>query len=303
MSDAFLDEILPQLASGSAHTQALGFTFEGHSDGAVRLRVPWNDKLIGDPDSRVLAGGLVTTVLDHVGGLAVWKALAGFQPIATLDLRVDYMRAARPDRDLLAQAHCYKLTNHVAFVRAFAFEDDPSDPVAAAQATYVITSASDKPASSPRPRHNLTQLHPSAYGQGSGPLEAIPYANFLGLKTQTNGDELTVIMPFSDHLIGNPMIPALHGGSTAALLEMTAVAQLATSYPSPRLPRAINVTAAYLRSGRADTVFARARVNKAGRRVAQVLAEAWQKNRDHPIATLTAHFLLEDMVNATEASE
>jgi len=230
--------------------------------------------------------------------LAVWKDLTTFQPIATLDLRVDYMRAARTGRDLLAQAHCYKLTRNVAFVRAFAFEDDPSDPVAAAQATYIISPASDMGTLKTHPI--APRLPASAYGQGTGPLEAIPYADFLGLKTQSNGDELTVIMPYSDHLIGNPMIPALHGGSTAALLEMTAVAQLATSYPRPRLPRVINVTTTYLRSGRPDTVFARAKVNKAGRRVAQVLAEAWQQNRDHPIATLTAHFILDEASQTKE---
>lgn len=302
MSDAFISEILPQLASGAAHTQALGFTFDGHQDEAVRLKVPWNPSFIGDPDTKVLAGGLVTTLLDHVGGLAVWKSLTTYQPIATLDLRVDYMRAAKTGRDLYAQAHCYKLTRNIAFVRAFAFEDDASDPVAAAQATYVISRMDTSGLTWPLAQ-GITAPDPSAYGQGPNVLESVPYANFLGLKTQANGDELTVIMPYSDHLIGNPLLPALHGGSTAALLEMTAVAQLATSYPSPRLPRAINVTAAYLRSGRPDTVFARAKINKAGRRVAQVLAEAWQKNRDHPIATLTAHFVLDDGDKTTTPRE
>ena len=61
-----------------------------------------------------------------------------FKPIATLDLRVDYMRAAQPGRDLLAQARCFRLTPTIAFVRGWAFEDDPSDPVAAAQAAYVV---------------------------------------------------------------------------------------------------------------------------------------------------------------------
>ncbi|WP_333612556.1 PaaI family thioesterase [Brevundimonas bullata] len=123
-------------------------------------------------------------------------------------------------------------------------------------------------------------------------LDSLPYARFLGLKTQLNGDDLTVVMPFADHLIGNPMLPALHGGSTAALLEMTAVAQVSLSYPRLRLPRPINVTVAYLRSGRPSDVFAQARINKAGRRVAHVTAEAWQQGRDQPIAALTAHFLL-----------
>lgn len=125
-------------------------------------------------------------------------------------------------------------------------------------------------------------------------LATLPYARFLGLKTLVNGDEVTVVMPFADRLIGNPMLPALHGGSTAALLEMTAMAQLALAFPSARLPRPINVTVAYLRTGRPIDVFARAKISRAGRRLAHVQAEAWQEERAQPIASLTAHFLLDN---------
>ena len=124
-------------------------------------------------------------------------------------------------------------------------------------------------------------------------LDRLPYARFLGLTTASEGQTLTVTMPFAQKLIGNPVLPALHGGSTAALLELTAVAQVAALYPRLRLPRPINVTVAYLRSGRPSDVFAQARINKAGRRVAYVVAEAWQQGRDQPIATLNAHFLLD----------
>lgn len=123
-------------------------------------------------------------------------------------------------------------------------------------------------------------------------LARIPYARFLGLTVGQDGDVLTVTMPFADRLIGNPMLPALHGGATAALLELTAVAQVALSYPRLRLPRPINVTVAYLRTGRPADVVARARISKAGRRVAHVLAEAWQEDEAQPIASLTAHFLV-----------
>ena len=123
-------------------------------------------------------------------------------------------------------------------------------------------------------------------------LQRLPYARFLGLTTAADGDSLTVTMPFADRLIDNPMLPALHGGSTAALLELTAVAQVAILYPRLRLPRPINVTVAYLRSGRPVDVHARARISKAGRRVAHVLAEAWQDDEAQPIAALTAHFLM-----------
>ena len=118
MTESFLTTLLPQLASGAAHTHALGFAYEGLEGDRVRMRAPYRDDLVGDPETGVLAGGLVTTLLDHAGGLAVWAALDTFRPIATLDLRVDYMRAAQPGRDLLAEARCYRLTRNLAFVRA-----------------------------------------------------------------------------------------------------------------------------------------------------------------------------------------
>lgn len=139
MASSTLVSLLPQLASGAAHTHALGFVFDRLEGDRVRIRVPWREDLVGDPDTGVLAGGLVTALLDHVGGLAVWIALDRFEPIATLDLRVDYMRAAEPRRDLIAEARCYRLTRSIAFVRAWAFENEPDDPVAAAQATYVLS--------------------------------------------------------------------------------------------------------------------------------------------------------------------
>lgn len=125
-------------------------------------------------------------------------------------------------------------------------------------------------------------------------LDRLPYARFLGLLTEEDAGALTVTMPFADRLIGNPVLPALHGGATAALLELTAIAQVARSFPRLHLPRPINVSVAYLRSGRPLHVHAHARINKAGRRVANVLAEAWQDDPDQPIASMTAHFLVAD---------
>ena len=125
-------------------------------------------------------------------------------------------------------------------------------------------------------------------------LQRLPYARFLGLEGEVEAEVLTVVMPFADKLIGNPMLPALHGGSTAALLEMTAIAQVALAYPRLRLPQPINVTVSYLRSGRPVDVVARARISRAGRRIAHVVAEAWQGDPEQPIATLVANFLLDE---------
>ncbi|MFJ6024356.1 PaaI family thioesterase [Brevundimonas sp. NPDC092305] len=138
MSTPQISDLMPQLASAAAHTHALGFAFDGVDGDRVRLRVPWRDDLAGDAHSEVLAGGLVTALLDHAGGLAVWTKLDRFESIATLDLRVDYMRPALPRRGLIAEARCYRLTRSIAFVRAWAFEDEASNPVAAAQGSYML---------------------------------------------------------------------------------------------------------------------------------------------------------------------
>ncbi|MFI4975042.1 MAG: PaaI family thioesterase [Caulobacterales bacterium] len=123
-------------------------------------------------------------------------------------------------------------------------------------------------------------------------MAAIPYVKFLGMRTELAGDEMTAILPFSQHLVGNVMLPALHGGVLGAFMEMTALAQLTLVEPVRRQPKTIDVTIEYLRPGRALTTYARADVRKLGRRVANVHVEAWQEQRASPVAALRGHFLL-----------
>ncbi len=123
-------------------------------------------------------------------------------------------------------------------------------------------------------------------------LAAIPYMKFLGMTAELAGDEMTAILPFAPHLVGNVMIPALHGGVIGAFLEMTALCQLAVREPLRRQPKTIDVTIEYLRPGRAQTTYARADVRKIGRRIANVHVEAWQDHRASPVAALRGHFLL-----------
>ncbi|MBL8556993.1 MAG: PaaI family thioesterase [Phenylobacterium sp.] len=123
-------------------------------------------------------------------------------------------------------------------------------------------------------------------------LQRVPYVRFLGMRTELAGDEMTAVLPFSRHLIGNPMLPALHGGVIGAFMELTALAQLALADPGRRVPKTIDITVEYLRSGRAQDTYARAILRKVGRRVANVQVEAWQDSRAQPIAGLTGHFLM-----------
>jgi uncharacterized protein (TIGR00369 family) len=123
-------------------------------------------------------------------------------------------------------------------------------------------------------------------------LDQAPYMRFLGMRLELAGDEMTAILPFAPHLVGNVMLPALHGGVIGAFLEMAALAQLAVREPLRRLPRTIDVTIEYLRPGRALTTYARAEVVKLGRRIANVHVEAWQDARAAPVAALRGHFML-----------
>jgi uncharacterized protein (TIGR00369 family) len=124
-------------------------------------------------------------------------------------------------------------------------------------------------------------------------LTRIPYAQFLGMKIELAGDEMTAVLPFGTHLVGNPTLPAIHGGVLGAFMEMTALAQLLLTEGQARQPRVIDVSIEYLRSGRPLTTFARAEIKKVGRRIANVHVEAWQDRRAAPIAALRGHFLVQ----------
>ena len=140
-------------------------------------------------------------------------------------------------------------------------------------------------------------------------VSGVPYIQFLGIQFDRRGDEFTAVLPFDDKLIGNPMLPAIHGGVTAAFLETTALIELAwgmmwqeiESGSAPdfqmgdapiRLPKTIDFTVDYLRSGLPRDAYARATINRSGRRYASVHVEGWQDNRSRLFAQATGHFLM-----------
>ncbi|KAA9008289.1 PaaI family thioesterase [Histidinibacterium aquaticum] len=135
-------------------------------------------------------------------------------------------------------------------------------------------------------------------------LEDVPYIRFLGIDFDRRGDELTAVLRYSDHLIGNPVLPAIHGGVTAAFLETASLVELAwglmwqdmegegAEAPRPRWPKTIDFTVDYLRSGLPRDAYARATVNRSGRRYASVHVEGWQDNRSRLFAQATGHFLM-----------
>jgi uncharacterized protein (TIGR00369 family) len=124
-------------------------------------------------------------------------------------------------------------------------------------------------------------------------LERVPYVRFLGMQAELAGDELTAILPFKPELVGNVYLPAIHGGVLGAFMELTAQTQLAISQRTLKVPKAIDVTIEYLRSGRPVATYARAEVRRVGKRVANVHVQAWQDQRAAPVAALGGHFMME----------
>lgn len=125
-------------------------------------------------------------------------------------------------------------------------------------------------------------------------LESIPYARFIGLECDRFGDDLIFRLPKKEQNLGNPILPAIHGGVIGGFMELSAVIYLMMSQEALRMPRIVDFSLDYLRAGLNRETFAECQLTRQGNRVANVMITAWQKSRSQPIATARAHFLLED---------
>ncbi|MCR9125486.1 MAG: PaaI family thioesterase [Rhodobacteraceae bacterium] len=159
----------------------------------------------------------------------------------------------------------------------------------------------------PEPVQVIKQRRDAALG---ALVHGVPYIQFLGITFERRGDELTAVLPFEEKLVGNPMLPAIHGGVTAAFLEVTSIITLSwgmiwedvesgaltvetlAAGDLPRLPKTIDFTVDYLRSGLPRDAYARATISRAGRRYASVDVASWQDNRARPFAKATGHFVM-----------
>jgi uncharacterized protein (TIGR00369 family) len=121
------------------HNQALGIRIIEVTGTEVIYELPYDAKLVGNPDTGTIHGGAITALLDGCSGAAVFAALTEPVPIATLDLRIDYLRPADPGKSVIGKATCYKVTRNVAFTRAVAYQDDPEDVIAHSVGTFMLS--------------------------------------------------------------------------------------------------------------------------------------------------------------------
>jgi uncharacterized protein (TIGR00369 family) len=121
------------------HSGALGIDYVGHGDDWAELSLPYDERLIGMPESGIIASGPIVSLMDMATSLAIWIRLGKFRPQATLDLRVDYLRPAKPGYAIIGRGICYGVTRSVGFVRGLAHDGDPDDLVANVTGTFMVT--------------------------------------------------------------------------------------------------------------------------------------------------------------------
>lgn len=131
-------------------------------------------------------------------------------------------------------------------------------------------------------------------GDFSRMLDNISYAKWVGLQCDRFGDDLIFRLPEKDENLGNPILPAIHGGVIGGFMELSAAIYLMMSQDALRMPRIVDFSLDYLRAGLNRETYAECHLTRQGNRVANVMITAWQKSRSQPIATARAHFLLED---------
>ncbi|MBF5089735.1 PaaI family thioesterase [Novosphingobium sp. NBM11] len=124
------------------HSGFLGMEYVGHGEDWFELALPWREDLVGVEETGVLASGPIISLLDNCTSMSVWARRGEFQPQVTLDLRIDYVRAATPGKTIIARAECYQLRRSMAFVRGIAHDGELTDPVAHAAGIFMLVEAS-----------------------------------------------------------------------------------------------------------------------------------------------------------------
>jgi uncharacterized protein (TIGR00369 family) len=121
------------------HSAAIGMRYGRHGDDWAEIRLPWQNALVGDVAAGTVASGAIIALMDMTAGLSVWTRIQAFRPMVTLDLRIDYLRAAAPGTDITGHVQCTRVAREVAFIRGAAYDGDADDPVAHVAGSFMFT--------------------------------------------------------------------------------------------------------------------------------------------------------------------
>lgn len=324
-----LTDLAKRFVNQLTQCRRLNISVHEASEHHVLMELPYSELHIGYPDTGVIHGGVITTLMDTACGCATICAIKqkfdSLEISPTLDLRVDYMKSAKPGKSVFVIAECYRLTSSIAFTRAIAYQDSIDDPIAHAVGSFMRISPEmigeefrlallgegegpkfkklnvEKP--SEHCNDSLCKLEPldvkgmiqkaSETNDYSHILVHVPYAKYIGMEVERFGYELVFRLPANDNNIGNPVLPAIHGGVIAGFMEMSAIVQLMVFMHTEKVPKIVDFSIDYLRAGYHKDTFVECQITRQGRRVANVNISCWQSSRKQLIATARAHFLIE----------
>ncbi|MDF2367251.1 PaaI family thioesterase [Sneathiella sp.] len=146
MSTEFdINQIQNIIDHGIPHCAEIGVKVHDMDADGVIFSLPYQERFAGNPVNGVLHGGIITTLIDTAAGMCIYAKIKQYVPIATLDLRIDYLKPATPGEDVFTRATCYKVTKQIAFVRAIAYHGDPEDPIANSVGTFMLKSTGSPP--------------------------------------------------------------------------------------------------------------------------------------------------------------
>lgn len=313
--------------AGIPYAVASGMTLVDTGPGRASLLLPARATWTGDAERRLIHPGCLSVLADTACGVAVGCALEELEPFATLDLRMDYLRPPVAETDLICHAECHRLSRSVAFVRGELTQPGQSEPVATVYATFMRATAStrrkDLPgaakdggkdaakdtAARPTPAQAASSLMSPASIEPSVVFTSVaadtpetlavppgrsPYVDFLNVHQQAQIDAGPVFrMPYKPDLIGNPVLPALHGGILAGFGETAMILHLLATNPGlSGIPRSVDFAIAYMRSAKPIDTFAQSTTVRQGNRVALAMVSLWQDDPARPVVQARGHFLM-----------
>lgn len=310
--------------AGIPYAVASGMKVADAGPGHASLLLPARGTWTGDAERKLIHPGCLSVLADTACGLAVGTALEALEPFATLDLRMDYLRPPVADTDLVCRAECHRVSRSVAFVRGELHQPGRPEPVATVNATFMRATANTRRkdtgasgAGATAPSATATPTPAQAAGSLMSPASIepsqvfssqpadtpetlalapgrSPYVDFLGIHQQPQIDAGPVFrMPFRPELIGNPVLPALHGGVLAGFGETAMLLHLVATNPGiAGVPRGVDFAIAYLRSAKPVDTFVQGTTVRQGNRVALVQASIWQDDPQRPVAQARGHFLM-----------
>lgn len=277
-----------------------GMTATAVVEGRTTLALPARPEWSGDQERNRVHTGVLCALADTACGFAAGTAVQEAGAFATLDLRMDYLRSADTRLDLVCEAHCHRVSRSVAYVRGEVRQPGNPDPIALVNATFMRTAAG--PAGPRRAQAaGLPQVSAEALLAASTathpalPEGRSPYVDFLGVVKHPEVEGGPIFrLPYRADLIGNPRLPAIHGGVLAGFGETAMILHLVATNPpmGKAIPKAVDFSIDYLRPARPVDTFAQGLTIRLGNRVSLVQANLWQEDPQRPVAATRGHWLM-----------